>query len=155
MTELRHAHKKVALPGRTGMTKRTGKPEGRPKHTPTKETRLRVQLLAILGKPHHDIAKVIGTGTRQLLREYRDELKFGKTMATMNMAGALYKNGIKGNVTAQIFWMKTQGGTEWHERYRHEHGGIGGKPIAHAVASAAITDDDAMRAYHEMVSGGE
>ena len=123
---------------------------GRPEHVPTEETRLKVQLLAILGRPHADIAKMIGTGTHQLRRHYREEMDFGKDAATMKVAGALYKNALKGNVTAQIFWLKVQAG--WREIQIHEHAGIGGRPIQHAVAGA-VSEDDALKAYLQMVSG--
>jgi hypothetical protein len=129
--------------------KRGGQPNP---HTPTEETKLRVQLLAVLGRPHHEIAKVLGIGTGRLLKHYREELDFGKVTANLKMCGALYLNGIKGNVTAQIYWMKTQAGRDWHEKYAHEHSGPGGTPIAHAVANAAISDEDAMSTYHQLVS---
>jgi hypothetical protein len=132
-------------------TPRTGRPEGRPKHKPTEESRLIVQLAAIIGQPHHDIAKLIGTGTRQLLREYRKELDIGKMTANMKVAGALYKNAMSGNVAAQIFWMKAQCG--WRETAIHEHVGAGGRPIQHQVLPASVTEDDAMKAYQAMVSG--
>ena len=75
-----------------------------------------------------------------------------KVTANLKMCGALYLSGIKGNVTAQIYWMKTQAGRDWHEKYAHEHSGPGGTPIPHAVATAAISDEDAMTTYHQLVS---
>ena len=39
--------------------------------------------------------------------------KKGRSAGLAKMASSLFQNGIKGNVTAQIFYLKTQGG--WRE----------------------------------------
>lgn len=125
---------------------------GRPEHLPTEESRLQVQLLAVLGRPHHDIARLIGTGTRQLLKHYRQELDFGNDMACMNVAGALYKNAMKGNVVAQIFFLKNKAG--WRDMGRLEHSAPGGGPIKHAVTNTAahVTEESALQSYLDMVT---
>ena len=38
----------------------------------------------------------------------------GKEVADYRMESALYKSGIKGNVTAQIFWLKNRKPTQWN-----------------------------------------
>lgn len=125
---------------------------GRPEHEPTAETRLRVQLMAVLGRPHHDIAKLIGTGTRQLLKHYRQELDFGNDLACVNVAGALYKNALKGNVVAQIFFLKNKAG--WRDMGRIEHTAPGGGPIKHqhTQTAAQVTEEDALKSYLDMVT---
>jgi len=123
---------------------------GRPAHRPTPENRRLVELAAAVGTPHHDIAKLIGTGTRQLLRDYPDELELGKIRANVKIGGTLYNAAVKGNVTAMIFWQKCQAG--WRETpQRVEHTGADGRPIATANVNAEANDADAMRAYLAMI----
>jgi len=39
---------------------------------------------------------------------------------TQTMEDALYASGIKGNVTAQIFWLKNRAKDRWSDRTTHE-----------------------------------
>jgi len=59
----------------------------------------------------------ISQKTFQAMRERDEEIasiyKRGKGKAVAKMASSLFQNGIKGNITAQIFYLKTQGG--WRE----------------------------------------
>tara|TARA_R100000687_G_scaffold35786_1_gene29156 strand:- start:114 stop:374 length:261 start_codon:yes stop_codon:yes gene_type:complete len=47
--------------------------------------------------------------------------------ATAHVSGALYRNAMEGNVSAQIFWLKAQGG--WREADRLEITGANGKDL--------------------------
>lgn len=125
---------------------------GRPAHKPTAETRKLVELAAAVGTPHHDIATLIGTGTRQLLRDYPDEVKLGKIRANVKIGGTLYNAAIKGNIAALIFWQKAQAG--WRENTRLELTGANGGPVAAATATTVVdpNDEDAMRAYLAMIN---
>lgn len=51
--------------------------------------------------------------------ELRGAYQRGRANAVGRMALSLYQQGISGNVTAQIFYLKTQGG--WTERTEHHH----------------------------------
>jgi hypothetical protein len=126
---------------------------GRPFHKPTSQTRKLVELAAAVGTPHHDIAKLIGTGTRQLLRDYPEEVALGKIRANVKIGGTLYNAAIRGNITAMIFWQKCQAG--WSERSRIEVAGHEGGPIATATVAAEVTDEESMRAYLAMLKPKE
>jgi hypothetical protein len=41
-------------------------------------------------------------------KHYRDELDLGETEANAQVAGFLFNSAKSGNVTAQIFWLKTR-----------------------------------------------
>lgn len=123
---------------------------GRPRHAPTDESRKLVELAAAVGTPHHDIAKLIGTGTRQLLENYPEEVALGKIRANVKIGGTLYNAAIKGNITALIFWQKCQAG--WSERNRLELTGAEGGPVAAATVATVATDEDSMRAYLAMLN---
>lgn len=124
---------------------------GRPRYEPTQEKRDLVKLAATIGIPHHDIARLIKTGIRQLLTHYRDELDLAKTEATMKIGGALYNSAMKGNTAAQIFWMKAQAG--WREKHVVALANEDGKPLQHAVAAAIANYEDAMKTYMAMITG--
>ena len=130
------------------------RPNGRPNHAPTPEQRQLCELAAVIGTPHHDIAQLLGITTKTLLKHYRKELDLGKTRANVKVGGALYNAAVKGNTSAQIFWMKAQAG--WREVHIVKHGGDEqGVPIAHAIATSEITDEDAMKAYVQLIAKSE
>jgi hypothetical protein len=87
----------------------------RPKFKPTGEQRNLVKSMAGMGIRHEEIARKIGISSPKTLRKhFRAELDEGATDANYNVAHALYKNAMAGNVTAQIYWSKARGG--WRER---------------------------------------
>ena len=69
--------------------------------------------LAAYGIPEQDIGRVVGTDPKTLRKHYRDELDLGATKATAQVAGFLFAAATSGNVTAQIFWLKTR--ARWKE----------------------------------------
>jgi hypothetical protein len=86
---------------------------GRPPFEPTAEQRKIVEMLAAVGVPEDDICTVIINGKRgkpialhTLRKHFREELACAELKANANIAGALYKTAMAGNVTAQIFWLK-------------------------------------------------
>ena len=79
------------------------------------------------GVKHPDQARALNCGEKTLLKYFREELTFGKMRATAHVSGALYKNAMSGNVSAQIFWLKAQGG--WREADRLEITGADGKDL--------------------------
>ena len=86
--------------------------------------------MAAYGIPEFDIARVVGVDPKTLRKHYRDELDLGETKANAQVAGYLYNAAKSGNVTAQIFWLKTR--AKWREtpvELRHS-GSIGRKDLS-------------------------
>jgi hypothetical protein len=69
--------------------------------------------MAAYGIPEPDIARVVGIDPKTLRKYYRDELDLGSTKANAQVAGFLFNSARNGNVTAQIFWLKTR--ARWKE----------------------------------------
>src|SRR4051812_25095635 len=85
--------------------------------------------MAAYGIPAHDISRVVGVDAKTLRKHYRDELDLGETKANAQVAGFLFNAARSGNVTAQIFWLKTR--ARWREtptELRHS-GSIGRKEM--------------------------
>jgi hypothetical protein len=76
-------------------------------------TREKVRHLAGLGVPQDDIAIIIGCAPKTLRKCFRNELDRGVAEANAVISGSLFAAAKAGNITAQIFWLKTRGG--WKE----------------------------------------
>jgi hypothetical protein len=79
----------------------------------TDAMRERVRSLAGRGVTQNDIAAIIDCDEKTLRKHFRGELDRGMAEATAEIAGCLFDAGKGGNVTAQIFWLKTRG--RWRE----------------------------------------
>jgi hypothetical protein len=86
---------------------------GRRAHKPDAAQRRQVEALAAYGIPEIDISRVVGIDPKTLRKHYREELDMGETKANAHVAGFLFNSARSGNVTAQIFWLKT--GARWRE----------------------------------------
>src|SRR3954471_683372 len=86
---------------------------GRRRHRPDAAQRRQVEAMAAYGIPAHDISRVVGVDAKTLRKHYRDELDLGETKANAQVAGFLFNSARSGNVTAQIFWLKTR--ARWRE----------------------------------------
>jgi hypothetical protein len=86
---------------------------GRRAHRPDPAQRRQVEALAAYGIPEADISGVVGIDPKTLRKHYRDELDLGETKANAQVAGFLFNAAKNGNVTAQIFWLKTR--AKWRE----------------------------------------
>lgn len=86
---------------------------GRRAHRPDPSQRRQVEALAAYGIPAADISGVVGIDPKTLRKYYREELDFGETKANAQVAGFLFSAAKNGNVTAQIFWLKTR--AKWRE----------------------------------------
>ncbi len=95
------------------MKKTTKKPQGRPEHVATEQTRKQVKALVGYGLKQEDIARLIGITFKTLQKHYLEEIQIGKASANAEVINSLFQSIKKGNVTAQIFWLKTQCG--WRE----------------------------------------
>ena len=95
---------------------------GRRAHQPDPAQRKQVETLAAYGIPETDISQVVGIDPKTLRRHYREELDLGETKANAQVAGFLFAAARNGNVTAQIFWLKTR--ARWKETpSEHWHSG--------------------------------
>jgi hypothetical protein len=82
----------------------------KPPHAPTEATRQTVQLHTMVGTNQTDIARVLDIDEKTLRKYYRDELDLAKAKANATIGGALFNKAKGGDVTAMIFWLKTQAG---------------------------------------------
>lgn len=67
-----------------------------------------------MGLPNDKVALVMGMAESTLKKHYPQELALGVIKSTAQVAGFLFENARKGNVTAQIFWLKCRAG--WKEQ---------------------------------------
>ena len=86
---------------------------GRRAHRPDPSQRRQVEAMSAYGIPEDNISRVIGVDPKTLRKHYRDELDLGETKANAQVAGFLFNAAKNGNVTAQIFWLKTR--AKWRE----------------------------------------
>lgn len=89
----------------------------------TDAVRERVRYLAGVGVRQEDIAKIIGCDPKTLRKRLRDELDRGVAEANATISGHLFAAAKSGNITAQIFWLKTR--ANWREGKRDEPRGAG------------------------------
>jgi hypothetical protein len=93
---------------------------GRRSHKPDPNLRRQVEALAAYGIPAAEIGRTLGVDAKTLRKHYRDELDLGATKANSQVASFLFTAAKSGNVTAQIFWLKTR--ARWKEpasEYKH------------------------------------
>jgi hypothetical protein len=76
--------------------------------------REKVRYLAGVGVRQDDIAKIINCSPKTLRKRLRDELDRGVAEANATISGYLFAAAKAGNVTAQIFWLKTR--AQWREK---------------------------------------
>src|SRR5262245_5286845 len=91
------------------------------------------------GIPESDVARVLSIDAKTLRKHYRDELDLGATKANAQVAGFLFNAAKSGNVSAQIFWLKTR--ARWKEAPHdlHHSGAIGSYDLHE------LTDEDLER----------
>lgn len=89
---------------------------GRPPYEPTDKDRAQVSLLAAMGIPDYDIAKVMQLSGPTLRKYFAHELEVGHIQANAKVAQSLFKQATdqtKPSVAAAIFWLKCRAG--WKE----------------------------------------
>jgi hypothetical protein len=86
---------------------------GRRAHKPDPALRRQVEAMAAYGIPETDISRVMRVDPKTLRKHYREELDLGESKANAQVAGFLFSAAKNGNVTAQIFWLKTR--ARWRE----------------------------------------
>lgn len=100
---------------------------GRKPHVATKENIALVKRLGALGVTYEDIASRLKISSDTLVKYYKEVLEDARIDANASIAGTLFTQAKRGNMTAAIFWLKTRAG--WKETQVNEFGGIDGKPI--------------------------
>ena len=111
---------------------------GRRAHIPDPAQRRQVEAMAAYGIPATDISRVLNIDPKTLRKHYRDELDLGETKANAQVAGFLFNAAKNGNVTAQIFWLKTR--ARWKETpSEHWHAGALGTYDLSAMSDEALT----------------
>ena len=111
-------------------------------HKPDPAQRRQVEAMAAYGIPESDSARVVGIDPKTLRKHYREELDLGETKANAQVAGFLFNSARSGNVTAQIFWLKTR--ARWREtptELRHS-GSVGRRELSE------ITDEELIAIIH-------
>lgn len=109
------------------MSDKIKRSRGRPKHEVNEDNQELVRNLSAVGTTHEDIALKIGINADTLVKYYKKELDEGRIDAVSAMAKSLYKAGMKGDIRAMMFYLKTRGG--WKETDRHEITGSDGSPV--------------------------
>jgi hypothetical protein len=108
--------------------------------------RERVRYLAGVGVRQDDIARMIGCAPKTLRKRCRDDLDRGVAEANATVSGYLFAAAKDGNVTAQIFWLKTR--AHWRERPVPDHpdGDTGATPPVVLLLPDNSRDPDLTRA---------
>lgn len=101
------------------------------KYEPTEEQKHQVMMLKATGTTNELIANIIGISIPTLRKAFRSELETGLAETNAKVAESLFNQALAGNVTAQIFWLKTRAG--WRETDRLELTGADGGPIQGGV----------------------
>src|SRR6185436_11799188 len=95
--------------------------------------------MAAYGIPEVDIAAVLGVDPKTLRKHYRDELDMGETKANAQVAGFLFNSARSGNVSAQIFWLKTR--ARWRETpVELKHSGTIGRRDMRELTDEELTE---------------
>jgi Glu-tRNA(Gln) amidotransferase subunit E-like FAD-binding protein len=88
---------------------------------PTPEQVYSVELMASIGLPQDAIAEALQITAKTLRKHFKHQLATGKTRTIAKVADALVRQALAGNITAMIFFLKTQAG--WKETQKVEHSG--------------------------------
>jgi hypothetical protein len=120
---------------------------GRRAHKPGPASHRQVEAMAAYGIPEIDISRVVGVDPKTLRKHYRDELDMGETKANAQVAGFLFNSARSGNVTAQIFWLKTR--ARWRETpVELKHSGSIAKGSIHDYTDEELMDIIRTEAVH-------
>ncbi len=76
-----------------------------------------VLTMAAYGIPQTTIARILNIHVTTLVSHFSKQIATAKAVKTVEVGNALYQNAISGNVVAQIFYLKTQGGWKSADRY--------------------------------------
>lgn len=91
------------------------------KHKPTKESRVRVGILAGLGVPEVQIAATLDPNLTldQLRKLYHDDMMLGRAKASTQIANAFFKKCLEGDTQALIWYTKSR--MLWRDETHIDH----------------------------------
>lgn len=89
--------------------RKNGRPPKAP-HVVTLTTRARVTALVATGVSRRVIAEMVKVNLKEITTLYAQELANGKEIANGEVGAKFYDAALAGNVTAQMFWLKTRAG---------------------------------------------
>jgi hypothetical protein len=101
--------------------------------------REQVRHLAGVGVRQDDIAKIVGCAPKTLRKRCREDLDRGVAEANATVSGYLFAAAKGGNVTAQIFWLKTR--AHWRERPVPRHPAADGEAEASPPTVLLLPDN--------------
>lgn len=84
-------------------------------YKPTEAQRETVMMASAAGIPIKGIASLLGIALDTLKKHFATELSIALDKKNSDVAGFLFQAAKAGNVTAQIFWLKTRGKGKWKE----------------------------------------
>ncbi|WP_109316256.1 LuxR family transcriptional regulator [Pseudovibrio ascidiaceicola] len=99
---------------------------GRPAIVITDETCLKVRRLAAQGLSERQIADMLGFHQTTLIRKKKQHSTFlsaieqGKAEGIAKVSNALFQKAMDGNVTAQMFFLKSRDPDNWSDRKAYE-----------------------------------
>src|SRR6516162_4961623 len=101
--------------------------------------REKVRHLAGLGVPQGDIARIVQCSPKTLRKRCRDDLDCGAAEANAIVSGCLFAAAKGGNITAQIFWLKSR--ARWRERDASDHRAAVGDAEANSPVVLVLPDN--------------
>lgn len=92
----------------------------------------RLCLLGATDQEMADFFEVAVTNLREWFNrhpQFGAAVRAGKMAADMNVATSLYRNAIRGNVMAQMYWLNNRRRLNWRQRQDIEVTGANGGPV--------------------------
>ena len=83
---------------------------GRKNHAPTPEKQNLVKLCMASGFNQRETASCLQIDLKTLRKYYANELKAGREQANVQVAASIFKQAVKGNMQAAIYWSKVHMG---------------------------------------------
>tara|TARA_R100000655_G_scaffold105395_1_gene153555 strand:+ start:388 stop:771 length:384 start_codon:yes stop_codon:yes gene_type:complete len=124
------------------------------KVTRTEETAKQIETLSGLGLNHEQISLVVELSKPTLYKYYDQELNSGKAKAIAKVSENLFRIATgsgRGNITACIFWLKTQ--AKWKETEVIEHNVSTDeskrfKNIVERLRGAKLSEEDSDKSFN-------
>lgn len=96
----------------------------------------KVESYAAIGVPVKDISLLIGMTDKTMKRLYHKHWELGRAKANAKVGGALFQKCEQGDVTALIFWAKTQMGWRYDDGKNENENAETLKQLTQAISEA-------------------
>lgn len=83
-----------------------------------------VRALTACGNDYEEIAKILGVKPSMVRKLFREEMEVGGVQANAKVMGSIFKAATQDNMTAAIFWAKTQGSAKQKRPTRGTDAGL-------------------------------